>query len=98
MVDTGLTYDGERPVHVRIRRRGRNYTLDDDGAAVTLAGKPPGWLDAAEGAVREVDLNINRRGVVFVSAFEHSVDRDWLVGRVAEASLGVYAALLELQD
>ena len=34
---------------------------------------------------------------VFVPAVEGGVDRDWLARRVAEASVAIYDALLELE-
>jgi hypothetical protein len=91
-VDLGA---GGEPVAVRVRKRGHRYTIDDDGAAVAKAGRPPGWLDLAEQAYA---LNVNRHGVVFVPAVEGGVDRDWLVRRVAECSAAVYQELVELAD
>ena len=69
----------------------------DGGQAVRLAGMPPGWLAVAQRVVDDLGLNVNRRGVVFVPA----VYPDWvdeLTARVADASLAVYEALLELDD
>jgi hypothetical protein len=83
---------------VRIRRRGHRYVIDDDGAAVAKAGRPPGWLEVARRVADAYALNVNRRGVVFVSAVEGGVDRDWLVRRVAECSAAVYQELLELDE
>lgn len=97
IVDTGLAYAEGEPVLVSIRRRGRRYDLRDDGRAVELAGRRAGWQDAAAGAVNAFGLNVNRTGVVSVPAVEGGVDRDWLTRRVAEASLEVYDALLELE-
>ena len=69
-------------------------TVDDDGAAVRLAGRPPGWLELAERIVRSAGVNVNRRGVVFVPAVgEARLDR--LVGLVAATSLEVYDTLLD---
>ncbi len=90
-----LEYRPGEPVRVLVRKRERRYLIHDDGAAVALAGKPPGWLPIAEATVAEFGLNVNRAGVVFVPAVEGGVDRDWLVGRVAEASAAVYSDLLE---
>lgn len=63
--DTDLNYTPREPVRVRIRRRKRRYDIDDDGAAVRLAGKPSGWLEPVEQLVALEGLNVNRRGVVF---------------------------------
>ena len=97
VIDSGLWYTEGEPVQVFVRKRLHRYDLSDEAAAVRLAGKPPGWLDVAERVVTdEFWLNVNRRGVVFVPAVEGGMDRAWLTRRVAEASLAVYDALLEL--
>lgn len=96
-VEPGLRYtEGER-VRVWIRKRGTKYDIDDRGAAVRLAGKPRGWFRVAEQVVAEDALNVNRAGVVFVSAFR----ADWvepLAQRIGAASKAVYDALLELDE
>jgi hypothetical protein len=97
VLDGGVEYRPGEPVGVRVRKRGRQYTIDDDGAAVAKAGRPEGWLDLARRiAEDEFWLNVNRRGMVFVPAFEGR-DLAWLVLRVADASVAVYEELLELQ-
>jgi hypothetical protein len=97
VLDTGLAYTEGEPVLVSVRRRGRRYDLRDDGRALELAGRPAGWQEAAAAAVDTFDLNLTRSGVVFVPAVEGGIDRDWLARRVAEASLAVYDAVLELE-
>ena len=94
-LDSGLVYAPGRPVLVRVRKRGRRYELDDAGAAVDGAGSPPGWMPVAERTVAEHDLNVNRSGRVFVPIVEGR-DLGALVAKVAEASLAVHDALLEL--
>jgi hypothetical protein len=96
VLETGLSYVDGEPVLVRLRKRGRRYELRDDARAVELAGRPAGWRERAAAVVDEHDLNLNRTGVVFVPAVEGGVDRGWLGRRVAETSLAVYDALLEL--
>ena len=96
-LETGLAYTEGEPVLVTIRRRGRRYDLRDDGRALELAGRPAGWREAAAAAVGTFDLNLTRTGVVFAPAVEGGIDRGWLARRVAEASLAVYDALLELE-
>jgi hypothetical protein len=97
VVDTGLRYTEGEPVLVRIRRRGRRFELRDDGRALELAGRPDGWRDGATQVVAAYELNITRTGEIFVPGFEGGADRDWLAGRVAETSLALYDALLELE-
>lgn len=97
VLETGLEHTEGEPVLVRIRKRGRGYDLRDDGRAVELAGRPVGWRERATAVVEGNDLNVTRTGVVFVPAVEGGVDRDWLARRVAETSLALYDALLELQ-
>ena len=96
VLETGLAYTDGEPVRVTLRRRGRRYELRDEGRAVELAGAPAGWHECAAAVVGAYDLNVNRAGAVFVPAVEGGVDRDWLTGRVAETSLALYDALLEL--
>ena len=86
--------DGE-PVRVRVRRRDRRVDIDDRGEGVERAERPPGWLPVARAVVERHNLNVNRRGVVFVPAVMGR-DLDSLARRVAEASYAVHAALLEL--
>lgn len=95
VVDSGLTYQAEEPVLVRVVHREHRYDLDDDAAAVQLAGRRPGWFDVASRVVVQDSLNINRRGVVFVPAVEGR-DIEALSQRVAETSRQVYLALLDL--
>jgi hypothetical protein len=98
VLEPGPTYREGEPVRVRVRKRGHWLDFDDGGAAVTLAGTPPGWLDVAERAVIEAGgMNVNRRGVVFVGVHERR-DLASIAERLAEASLAVYVALLELGD
>ena len=97
-LESGLSYREELPVLVRVRKRGRRYVIDDEGHAVVLAGKPPGWRARAHEVVRgEYDLNVSRDGTVFVPAVEGGVDLAWLAARVAEASLALYQELLDLE-
>jgi hypothetical protein len=97
VLETALSY-GHEPVRVRVRKRGRRYDLTDDGAAVREAGTPGrGWLETAEHVVAREGMNVNRRGVVFVSAVEGR-DLAALAARLAETSLAVHAALLDGDD
>lgn len=93
-IATGQRYGSDEPVVVRVRRRDDKLTVDDDGAAVRLAGRPPGWHERADRLVRVTGANLNRRGVVFVPAVgDAQLDR--LVAFVASTSLEVYDALLD---
>ena len=96
-VDTDLRYTPGDPVRVRIRHRDHRYDIDDDGAAVRLAGKPPGWLVRAERLVALEGMNVNRRGVVSVPAVEGR-DTGALAAKIARCSHAVYCALLDLTD
>src|SRR5690242_16205072 len=96
-LDTGLTYAPGQPVRVRVRKRERRYDIDDGGRAVSAAGKPSGWFARAQEVVAEHALNVNRGGSVFVPAVEGR-DIHALVAKVAETSVAVHAALLELDD
>ena len=94
----GVDYIPGAPVRVRVRRRGIRYDLDDLGGAVTGAGRAPGWRDVAEDVVEEASLNLApRTGAVFVPVVEGR-DIAELVVRVADTSLGVHRAVLDLDD
>ena len=92
---TGRVYRPGEPVRVLIRRRHGSYLVTDEGTAVRLAGRPPGWRHAAERVVLEDSLNLSRSGAVFVpSAYPDLIDS--LAARVAGASLAVFEAVLDL--
>jgi len=96
LFESGLTYADGEPVVVRIRQRGRRIDIDDDGAAVARAraiGTTSSWLAVAERVVLEDNLNVNRRGVIFVPAVEGR-DVDALAARVARSSRALEAELL----
>ena len=94
IVETGLSYRGSEPVLIRVRRRGHRYDITDNGAAISLAGKPSGWLEAVDRLVAAEGFNVNRRGALFVPAVEGR-DITSLVRRLADTSRRVYLALLE---
>lgn len=99
-VETGLTYDGLRPVPVRISKREGRYKVTDDGAAVSAAGvghRRVAYPDHIELAKHSV--NVSRRGVVWLPAVAPS--EAWLTkvcSLVAEGSVGLYERLLELDS
>jgi hypothetical protein len=97
VVDAGVVYRHGAPVIIRVRRRGRRYDISDDGGALRLAGRPPGWLERAERVVAAEGFNINRHGVVSVPAVAGR-DIALLTVRLADASRGVYLALLDLEE
>ena len=83
-----------------MRKRGRRYDIDDDGAAVAkarAAGTTRRWLELAGRVVAEEALNVNRRGVVFVPAVEGR-DIEALAQRVAATSRAVESELLAVED
>ncbi len=99
LVETDLEYVPGEPVLVSMRKRGYRYDIDDRGEAVRLAGKPRGWLEAAERVVLGYSLNVNRAGVVFVQGYERRWwDLDELAQRVGATSAALHAELLELAD
>ena len=94
---TKRSYARGRPVRVGVRERGGRVELDDVGGAVAIAGRPPGWREAAERTVAELGWNVTRDGVVGVLVTADR-DIDALVRRTAEASLAVRDAILALED
>ena len=100
-LDSGLTYfDGGPPVEVLVRRRPGRYLVSDDGSAVEVAGRPAGWREVADDVIAAHGLNVNRRGVVSVPAVprQGAAWLDSLTACVADASLALYEALLELDE
>jgi len=97
-LETGRSYDGTLPLVVLARKRPGHWIFSDEARGVDAAGRPRGWLEIARRVVEEEVMNINLRGVVFMSAGERS-DNTWrhsILARVADSSVAVYEALLEL--
>jgi ribosomal protein L12E/L44/L45/RPP1/RPP2 len=92
---TDLHYTPRQPARISIRRRANRYDIDDTGAAAAIAGRPVGWLEAAKRTVCRYGWNINREGVVLMTAVEGR-DIDDLVQRTAEVSVAVLGAILDL--
>jgi hypothetical protein len=84
-------------VLVRVRCRGGRCEIDDRGWAVETAGRPPGWLEAAERTVAELGWNVARTGTVFVTVAADRGIED-LVRRTADAALAVRDTILALDD
>jgi hypothetical protein len=90
-IDTGS-------MQIVVRRRGHRYYLDDRGASVARAralGASGDWLGIAEDVVAQEGFNVNRTGVVFVSAVEGRRDLASLTVRLADCAESVHAALLD---
>jgi hypothetical protein len=97
-VETDLAYPDGAPVVITVTQREGRYLLEDGGEAGRRAGRPEGWVDAAERAVRRSGMNVARTtGVVFVPAVALR-DLEELVLRLARSSLDVLEALLELEE
>jgi hypothetical protein len=94
---TGLSYRPGHLVRIRVRKRGSRYDITDGATAVNLAGRPHGWLATTTDTAARTGMNVNRRGVVFVTGFEQRDLAD-LVMRLAECSRLVYVSLLETTD
>ncbi len=100
VLDTGLTYDGIAPVRVHVVKRERKFSVSDEGGAVEAAQlrrQPVFPRQIAVGRGRSV--NVSRRGVVSLPGLASSSD-EWLAGLpqlVAEGSLALYEALLDLE-
>jgi len=100
VLESGLTYGGDRPVLVHASKREGRYAFSDGGGAAAAAGLPAGWREAADGVTEDYAVNVSRRGVVFLPATERR-ELSWissLPGRIAEASVALYGALLELDE
>ena len=97
-VASGLRYTDAEPVLVHVKKRLHRHLLDDRRAAARIAGLPPGLRAVAhETVVGGYDLNVDRRGGVFVpTVYPHLLPE--LTDRVARASLALYLALLDLEE
>jgi hypothetical protein len=100
-VETGMTYDGDVPVRVRVRKREGRYNFSDDGGAVRAAGVDVRRVVLPRTiALGRYSVNVNGRGVVWLPATSRA-RAEWLArlpGLVAEGSLALYEALLESAD
>jgi hypothetical protein len=98
VIDTGLEYRPGDPVRVRVLRRERRTSVTDDGAAIEKAGRPARWREAVERLDRDLIVNVSHQGVVSLPVVAAGPGVDSIVRRIAEASLGFYQELLELDD
>lgn len=101
VLDTGLTYDGITPVRIRVTKREGRFEFSDEGGAVAAAGVDRKQLRFPDSiAMGECSANVSRHGVVSLPGFARSSDQ-WLArlpGLVADGSLVLYEALLELEN
>ena len=99
-LDSGLRYGGTDPVLVHVSKREGRFMFTDRATAARLAGRPAGWREAADAVVEEYIVNVSRQGEVFLPAVQRR-ELAWLSAlpqRIAEASVALYGALLELDD
>ena len=95
-VATRLEYMQGEPVVLRVAQHRFPY-IYDDGGAVERTGRPPGWRAVAERLARELDVNISRSGVVSLPVVPAGPGFDAVAERVADASLTLYQAILDLE-
>ncbi len=95
---TRLDYAPGRPVRVHVLTHGGRTTVSDAGAAVAIAGAPPGWRPVAAALSREFDVNISRHGVVSLPVVPAGPGLEQIAERVAEASLALCQDLLDLES
>jgi hypothetical protein len=100
VLDTGLSYDGITPVRIRATKREGRFEFSDEGGAVAAAGVDGMQLRFADSiAMGKYSANVSRQGVVSLPGFARSSDQ-WLAKLpelVAEGSLALYGALLDLE-
>ena len=101
ILDTGLTYDGITPVRIRATKREGRFEFSDEGGAIAASGVDAEQIRFPESiALGRYSANVSRQGVVSLPGFARSSDQ-WLSrlpALVAEGSLALYAALLDLED
>lgn len=98
VIETGLEYGPRDPVRVRVVRRPHRVSVTDDGAAIVRAGRPRGWRDVAERVSQELVVNVSRNGVVSLPVVRVGPPEEEIVNRIAEASVGLYQEVLELDS
>lgn len=99
VVDSGREWFAGQPVEIFIRRRGYWTELDDRGEAIRRAGRPEGWLEAADRIAAAEGMNIGRNGVVGVKYGERTGhDLDEITGRLADTARAIYLTLLDLSE
>ena len=99
LVDTGLNYDGVRPVRVHVSKREARYRLSDGGAAVDAAGGVGDVAYPEQLTVGRQVVNVSRQGVVWLPAVTPT--DEWLItvcDLVAKGSVALYEHLLDLDD
>ena len=101
ILETELTYDGITPVRIRVTKREGRFDFSDEGGAVAAAGVDPQRLDLPDRIeIGRNSVNVSRQGVVWLPGFARS-EQEWLAklpSLVADGSLALYEALLELED
>jgi len=101
VLDTGLTYDGITPIRIRATKREGRFEFSDEGSAVAAAGVDGKQLRLPDSiSLGTYAANVSRQGVVSLPGFARSSEQ-WLAKLpelVAEGSLALYEALLELED
>lgn len=98
IVDCGLVYRPGEPVLIRVTRRERRVSANDNAAAIEKAARPPGWRAAADRIERDLDVNVSRQGAVWLPVVAVGPAVDATVRRIGEASLTLYEVLLDLED
>jgi hypothetical protein len=99
VVDSGREWLAGEPLEIFIRRRGYWTELDDRGEAIRRAGRPEGWLEAANRIAAAEGMNVGRNGVVGVKYGERTGhDLDELTGRLADTARAIYLTLLDLSE
>lgn len=95
--ESGLHYAPGEPVLVTVVRRERRLSVHDSGAALEKAGKPRCWRAVAEQLERSLDVNISKRGVVWLPVVAAGPGLERIAERIASASLALYQDLLEIE-
>jgi hypothetical protein len=101
VLEKELTYDGVTPVRIRATKREGRFDFSDEGGAVAAAGLDPHGLDFPDRIeIGNHSVNVSRQGIVWLPGFARS-EHEWLAqlaGLVADGSVALYEALLELED
>jgi hypothetical protein len=96
-VDTGLHYRPGDPVRVWVVRRAHRVTVSDRATALDRAAVSLPWRPVADRLARELNVNVNGSGAVWLPVVRAGPGEDAIIERIGRASLSFYEDLLDLE-
>ena len=95
-LDTGLTYDGITPVHLRVTKRVQRWGVTDDGGAISAGASSRDIALPDRIALGKYEVNVSKNGIVCLSAVSPSPEwLDTICELVGRGSIALYEELLD---